>query len=179
MEETEVPLENVQEQTIHHAAHATEDWVLWVATSSAIFAVLAAIAALMSGYHANEAVIDQLRASDGWAQYQAKSIKSSIVMIKGDILTATGHAPADSDKEKIARYREEMDEISKESKEKEAASLTHLHHHEIYAKSVTLMQVAIATAAIAVVTKRRRFWWVGLLLGLGGALFLAQALLTP
>ena len=178
MEETEVPLEHVQEETLHHAVHAKEDWITWVAMSSAIFAVLAAIAALLSGFHANEAVIEQLRASDGWSQYQAKSIKANLFQVKNDLFVAAGHPSTKEDSEKIARYKEEMDELAKESKEKEAASIHHLENHEVYAKSVTLMQVAIATAAIAVVTRRRHFFWVGLLLGLGGAGFLAQALLT-
>ena len=42
----------------------------------AVLAVLAAISALIAEHHANEAMLDQIRSSDKWSFYQAKSIKS-------------------------------------------------------------------------------------------------------
>jgi hypothetical protein len=44
--------------------------------STAILAVSAAIAGLLSGQHVNEAMMNQMKASDQWNYYQAKSIKS-------------------------------------------------------------------------------------------------------
>jgi hypothetical protein len=40
-------------------------------------------------------------------------------------------------------------------------------HHKI-AKAVTWAQIAIAVSAIAVLTKQKWFWYVGLLLGITG-----------
>src|ERR1700682_5014336 len=74
MEEAEVPLENLQEHVHHTAEHSGEQWISWVALSTAILAVLAAIAGLLSGKHANEAMMSQIEASDQWSYYQAKSI---------------------------------------------------------------------------------------------------------
>ena len=53
-----------------------------MALSTAILAVLAAIASLLSGEHANEAMMNQIEASSQWSYYQAKSIKSSVVDVK-------------------------------------------------------------------------------------------------
>jgi hypothetical protein len=50
--------------------------------STAILAVLAAITGLLSGMHANEAMMDQIEASDQWNYYQAKSIKASVLDAK-------------------------------------------------------------------------------------------------
>jgi hypothetical protein len=52
MEEVEVPLEHLHEEVHHSAEHSGEKWISWVALSTAILAVLAAIAGLLSGKHA-------------------------------------------------------------------------------------------------------------------------------
>jgi len=74
VEEAEVPLEGLQEDVHHHAAHSDEKWVSWVALSTAILAVLAAITGLLSGKHANEAMMSQIESADQWNYYQAKGI---------------------------------------------------------------------------------------------------------
>ena len=70
MEEAEVPLEHLQEQVHHKAEHSGETWISWVALSTAILAVLAAIAGLLSGQHANEAMMSQIEAPDLCPKFQ-------------------------------------------------------------------------------------------------------------
>lgn len=45
------------------------------------------------------------------------------------------------------------------------------------ARGVTVFQVAIALGAIAVVTKRKPLWYVSLVLGAGGIMFLTWGLM--
>ena len=92
MEETEVPTEGLQEEMHHHAEHASarERWMSWVALSSAILAALAAVSALLSGHHANDAMLEQLRASDHWSYYQAKGIKSSVLSTRITLIESMG-----------------------------------------------------------------------------------------
>src|SRR5438046_8244551 len=82
MEEAEVPREHLHEEIHFHAEHGGARWISWVALSTAILAVLAAIAGLLSGSHANEAMMDQIKASDQWSYYQAKSIKAAVLDAK-------------------------------------------------------------------------------------------------
>ena len=82
MEEAEVPLEHLHEQVKESAEHSGEAWISWVALSTAILAVLAAIAGLLSGEHANEAMMNQIESSDQWNYYQAKGIKASVLDAK-------------------------------------------------------------------------------------------------
>src|ERR1700704_2082658 len=111
MEEAEVPLEHLQEHVHESAEHSSERWISWVALSTAILAVLAAIAGLLSGTHANEAMMSQIEASDQWGYYQAKSIKAAILEAKTTLASeATGR-----DKEKVAQYEEEQVEIKREA----------------------------------------------------------------
>ena len=172
-----MPLEQVHEDMHHHAHHSSERWVAGVALTAAILAALAAVASLLSGHHANEAMLCQLRASDQWAYYQAKGIKSSIISSKVELLKSMGKEASESDKEKIAKYQEEQQDISKEAKEKEAESADHLSRHVVLSRGVTLFQVAISVAAISALTKRRVFWFVGMVFGLGGTFFLIYSML--
>jgi len=171
MEEAEVPLEDLQEHVHHSAEHSGAVWISWVALSTAILAVLAAIAGLLSGKHANEAMMSQIEASDQWSYYQAKSIKAAVL----DAKIALSATPSEQDREKTARYQEEESEIKSEAEHKEAAAKSNFYKHEVFARGVTMFQIAIAIAAISALTKRRRFWIVSLLFGGVGCVFLVLA----
>jgi hypothetical protein len=174
MEEAEVPLEHLHEQIHHHAEHGGEAWISAVALSTAILAVLAAIAGLLSGMHANEAMMSQIQSSNQWAYFQAKSIKASLL----DAKMTLAETATEKDKEKAAQYQEEQTEIRAEAEHKEAEAKSNFHKHEVFARGVTMFQIAIAIAAISALTKRRPFWFVSLAFGLVGVVFLALGFLT-
>jgi hypothetical protein len=167
MEEAEVPLEDLQEHVHHTAEHSGERWISWVALSTAILAVFAAIAGLLSGKHAHDAMMSQIEASDQWNYYQAKSIKASVL----DAKMALAGAVDEKDRAKAARYEEEQNEIKKDAEEKERDAKTNFHRHEVYARGVTMFQIAIAIAAISALTRKRRFWIVSLVFGVVGCVF--------
>jgi hypothetical protein len=168
VEEAEVPLEDLQEHVHHSAEHSDVSWISWVALSTAVLAVLAAIAGLLSGKHANEAMMNQIEASDQWGYYQAKSIKASVLDAKMSLANAVN----EKDREKAARYEEEQSEIKSEAERKQSEAKLNFHRHEVYARGVTMFQIAIAIAAISALTKKRRFWIVSLLFGAVGCVFL-------
>ena len=171
MEEPEVPLEHLHEHVHETAKHTTEAWISWVALSTAILAVLAAIASLLSGEYANEAMMSQIEASDQWSYYQAKSIKASVLDAK---MSLTG-APSESDQSKRARYDKEQEEIKSEAEHKQTGAKSYFHKHEVFARGVTMFQIAIAIAAISALTKKRRFWVASLVFGVLGCVFLVLA----
>lgn len=174
MEEAEVPLEDLQKDVHHTAEHSGETWIAWVALSTAILAVLAAITGLLSGKHANEAMISQIQAADRWNYYQSKSIKASVLDAKMSLATAVD----EKDHAKAARYEKEQEEIKSEAEHKQAEARTKFHQHEVYAHGVTMFQIAIAIAAISALTKRRKFWVVSLLFGVAGCVFVALGMIV-
>ena len=171
MEESEVPLERLHEQVHETAQHTRDAWISSVALSTAILAVLAAIASLLSGEHANEAMMNQIEASDQWSYYQSKGIKAAVL----DAKTAFTAAPEGADQSKRARYDKEQEEIKSEAERKQAAAKSNFHKHVVFARGVTMFQIAIAIAAISALTKRRKFWIVSLLFGTAGCTFLVLA----
>src|SRR5205814_4351689 len=100
MEEADVPLAHLHEAIHRHAEHGGEKWISWVALNTAILAVLAAIAGLLSGSHANEAMMIQIESADQWAFYQAKGIKASVL----DAKTSLSGSTSDAYREKAAKY---------------------------------------------------------------------------
>src|ERR1051326_534632 len=180
MEEPEVPTEHLHEQLHEHAHGAAAPkvrWVMGVALSSALLAGVAAVAALLAGHHANEAMIEQLRASDQWNYYQAKGVKANVLASKLELLAALDKPSSDKDEAKLAQYKKEQEEIKATAEELEKSSHHRLQAHLIYARAVTLFQVAIAVGAISVLTHKRLFWFVRLGFGLVGLAFLAQGIL--
>jgi hypothetical protein len=174
MEEAEVPLEHLHEQVKETAEHSGVTWISWVALSTAILAVLAAIAGLLSGEHANEAMMNQIESSDQWNYYQAKSIKASVL----DAKMSLAGAPNESDQSKQDRYEKEQEQIKSEAEHKEAGAKSNFHKHVVFARGVTMFQIAIAIAAISALTRRRKFWIVSLLFGVVGCVFLVLAAIT-
>jgi hypothetical protein len=171
MEEAEVPLEHLHEEVHHSAEHSGEAWISWVALSTAILAVLAAIAGLLSGQHVNEAMMNQIEAANQWNYYQAKSIKASVL----DAKMSLAGAPNESDQSKRDRYEKEQEQIKSEAERKEAAAKSNFHKHEVLARGVTMFQIAIAIAAISALTRKRSFWFVSLVFGIIGCVFLILA----
>ena len=160
MEEMEVPTEHLHE-TIHEKVNEA-GWFRFVAISTALMAVFAAVSSLLAGHHSNEALIDQIKSSDQWAFYQAKGIKGEIKKLQA---TAGITDPAAADK-----YKKEQEEIKKQAEEAEHSSKYHLERHVIRARSVTLFQIAIAISAIAILTRQKLLWLTSIaitLVGLG------------
>lgn len=176
MEAPEVPLEHLHEHTHHAAEHAGERWIGWVALSTAVLAVLAAIAGLLSGSHANEAMMAQIQAADEWAYYQAKGIKAAVLDAK---MSLSGGAPNEQDQAKAAKYQQEQADIQNKARGKETEATSHFHQHEVLARGVTMFQIAIAVAAISALTRRRRYWLLSLAVGAIGCAFLAMGMMAP
>ncbi len=151
MDEIEIPTEHLHE-TIHEQAKETGEsgWFKYVAISTAFMAVFAAISGLMAGHYSNEALIEQIQASDQWSYYQAKGIKAEIKALqvnKGIADTAA-----------VIKYKAEQLEIKKEAEKLQKESKYFLSKHIILAQAVTLFQVAIAISAISMLTKKKSLW---------------------
>lgn len=176
MEEPEVPTEHLHEAIEHHHEAGRESWTLGVALTSAIVAGIAAVASLLAGAHANEAMVAQMKASDQWAYYQAKGIKANVLASQNEMLSFLGKAVEPAAKAKVEKYKKEQEEIKKDAENEQKRSAQDLEVHEIMARAVTLSQISIALSAIAVLTRRRRFWYVGLGTAAAGLFFLLQGI---
>ena len=155
-----------------------------VSLSTALVAVIAALAALEAGSTVNEALLKKnesialsTEAFDGWAQYQAKGIKSAILKAQKQTLISLDRVPPPVLDDEATRYQKEQNEISEKSRRKEeearrdAEEAEHLvHRHHRFASSVALLQIAVALSAIAALARNRPMWGLSLLLAAAGTL---------
>jgi len=188
-EEVEFETEDVHE-TVHEAIERERSWLLKaIALSTALFAALAALAALQASATVNEALMLktesarlQAEASDQWAYYQAKGIKSAVEEASRAAWLAIGKEPPADFETAIKRHSDEQKEIQKTAREGEqerdgkSAEADHLfHRHHRFADSVAILQVAIAVGAIAALTRIKWVWMSSLILGFTGTGVLMSA----
>ncbi|MGZ3757381.1 MAG: DUF4337 domain-containing protein [Mucilaginibacter sp.] len=181
MEELEDFSEKIHDQSNEHAHHilqeGKEKWVLFVALSTALIAVLAAITGLMASANADEAMLSQIRASDQWAFYQAKGIKTEVLNSSNKLLVAMGKQPIAEDVAKAKDNKKEQAEIKNKAEEFQKESDMHVEKHSILAKGVTLFQISIAIGAISIIVKRKSLWLVSMGFACIGIFFLLQGVL--
>ncbi|HTB52633.1 MAG TPA: DUF4337 family protein [Ferruginibacter sp.] len=173
MEEIEIPTEGLSDEINDKAGEATErkemKWVLFVAISTALMAVFAAIGGLMAGHYSEDAMRHQIKASDQWAFYQAKGIKADIRELQPQLFP--GSLASDS-------LRAQQAEIMKKAKEEEEESEVAASKHELLAPAVTLLQISIAISAIAIITNKKFLWLSGIALAAAGLIFFVWALVS-
>jgi lipopolysaccharide export LptBFGC system permease protein LptF len=158
----------------HAAQHGAKD--SFTSNIAVMTAVLATIGALFSymggatqanaGLFKNNAAIKKTEASNQWNYYQAKSSKQNLAEL------ATALVPEDRKgqyQQEVERYKKEKSDIKAAAEKLEADSTNwdkqsdaqmHLHHR--WAQATTALQISIALAAIALLTRRK---WLGYAVG--------------
>ena len=181
-------LESILEQ---HDEEMAPHWLRPLSFTTALIAVFAAVASLLSGAYSNDAILEkndailaQAKASDQWAYYQAKGIKGSLAASQSEVLAPTNPALSAKLKADTERYKVEQEEIEKQAHELEATEKEHneksdhlLERHHQFAFAVTLFQIAIAMGAIAALARRQLLWWIGLAASLVGLAFSVRGML--
>jgi Domain of unknown function (DUF4337) len=133
-----------------------------IGLSTAIFSTLAAIAAMQGGYFANEGMLSQIRSSNSWSQFQAKSTKRHIEESNVTILQALQKPVPAKTTTELDKLNREQQEIGQEARKLQAESAKNLARHELFARSVAALQVGISMGAIAALTRKQIVWYVGL-----------------
>jgi Na+/glutamate symporter len=141
-----------------------------LATVGAMFAYMGGATQADAGLMKNDAAIRKTEAANQWNYYQAKSSKQNLSELAIE-LAPEARKPYYADQ--IKRYNGEKAEIKlaaekleAESKHFDEASAEQMHQHHRWAQATTALQIAIAMAAIALLTKRR--WLEKLVFALSG-----------
>jgi Na+/glutamate symporter len=156
------------DHALEHEAHADPKGLAGrLAVATAILATIGAILSFMggltqanAGLQKNDAAIKNTEASNQWNYYQAKSSKQNLAELALELAPEPRRAfYADE----VKRYKREKEDIKKDAEKLEAAatefdkrSEEQLHQHHRRAQATTALQVSIALAAIALLTKSRQ-----------------------
>ena len=131
-----------------------------LATVGAMFSYMGGATQADAGLFKNDAAIRKTEASNQWNYYQAKSSKQNLAELAVELAS---DARKTFYQEEIARYKTEKAEIKVAAEKLEAESKAFddrseqkMHQHHRWAQATTALQIAIAMAAIALLTKSRR-----------------------
>lgn len=141
-----------------------------LATAGALFSYEGGLTMANAGLAKNDAAIKKTEAANQWSYYQAKGGKRNLAELGAKL---TVGAQSEGMKKEAERYKVEQEGIKKDAEKLEAqasafekVSERELHHHHRWALAMTLIQVAISLAAIALLTRAKWLTWGAGLLGL-------------
>ena len=158
-----------------------------IALTALILAICATFASLYAGANASKGILAQSQASDGWAYYQAKSIKQSIYESQLEMLEIDPPANPDPTKlealkknysDTIERYDKEQAEIKAEAQAKEKDRDHFLELNKGFANALTYLQIAILLVSLAGLMKQLIFWYAGIVIGAFGIFNFVTTMMT-
>lgn len=164
-----------------------ERWLTYMAITTVLVAVTATLSTFKGGGFSTRSLLNQTKASDQWAYFQSKSIKSYIFDMRRENLelqlvtieNQKGNEQLvkkykdliDDYKQKISKYEEEKEEITKAATGFEKERDECKDHSAEFGIAVIFLQISILLSSIATLSKKKFVWICGLILGIIGFFF--------
>jgi Domain of unknown function (DUF4337) len=158
-----------------HHDHDDNPLIVPVSLTISILAVLVAAVTLLGHRAHTEELLLQSQATDQWAFYQAKNIRLHEMEGIADLLSAV----VPQDKEKAAALREkylkqvegyasDKDDISEKAKELEKERDLISRRADRFDGGEAFLEIGLVICSITLLTKRKAFWFSGMLIGAAG-----------
>ena len=182
------PHDHEVEHAVQHNAKSGHTGLIAVitailATVGALFSYMGGATQANAGLYKNNAAIKKTEASNQWNYYQAKSSKQNLAELAMALVPEDRKAGY---KDEVERYKKEKAEIKTGAEKLEAEATAwdaqsdqQMHRHHRWAQATTALQISIALAAIALLTRRKWLEYgmfgvagIGVLLGAAAALHL-------
>jgi hypothetical protein len=171
------------EENAEHGAH--EPSLAPVTITMAVFAVLVAATGLMGHRAHTEELLHQTKATDQWAFYQAKDIRRKnyeLFIDELSVFTLQNSEQIEKIKEKYAkeieRYRDEGKDIKAEATAAESEVAVQQRRADRFDLGEVMLEAALVICSITLLTRKRLYWVMGLVLGTAGFILGASGLLV-
>jgi hypothetical protein len=169
-----------------HAEHAKEDRRMApVSVTMAALAVLVAVVSLLGHRAHTEEVVLQAKSSDQWAYYQAKNIRRHTDELFTDLTSVTPTTDAvelaklrDKYSQEASRYKDEQKGIEDEAHEMEAEVATERRRADRFDLAEVFLEVGLVITSITLLSGRRFFWGLGVVLAVIGIFVTAVAFMV-
>ena len=159
----------------HHGEHGENPLILPVSLTMSILAVLVAVGTLFGHRAHTEELLLQAQATDQWAYYQAKNIRLHEMQVMVDQLGIF----AVQDKEKtellrekyqkeVERYGNDKDSISEKAKEQERERDLLRARADRFDAGEGILEIALVICSLTLLTDKKFFWYVAMLIGAVG-----------
>jgi hypothetical protein len=159
-----------------HAEHAKHDPTLApISVTMAVLAVLVAVVTLLGHRAHTEEVVLQAKSSDQWAFYQTKNIRRHTDELFTDLTSVqatTDAAGLAKLREKYSgeatRYKDEQKGIEDTAHEMEAEVAHERNRADRFDLAEVFLEVGLVITSITLLSGKRIFWALGMLLGVVG-----------
>jgi hypothetical protein len=165
-------LQELQEHAEEGAGHAS---LAPVTITMAILAVLVAGVSLLGHRAHTEELLHQTEATDQWAFYQAKDIRRhtyELFLDELSVFTVQKSDQADKIKDKYEkeaeRYRDQQKEIEGDAKKAEQDVKLEGRRADRYDLGEVLLEAALVICSITLLTRKKLYWGMGLVLAIVG-----------
>ena len=163
--------EGIELPEAHHT-HEDEPLVLPVSITISIMAVLVAGVTLLGHRAHTEELLRQSQAADKWAQYQAKSVRlhetqgfSDVVNLVASMDKGKGEALAEKYSKEVEHYHSDKEDISMEARDLEAERDLVARKADRFDGGEAILEIGLVICSVTPLTRRRGFWFAGMLLG--------------
>jgi hypothetical protein len=155
-----------------------------VAFTMAVLAVLVAITTVLGHRTHTEAILDQNKATDQWNEYQAHKIRSNDTALASDLLSALTVADQDAAKKIAKGYADHQAKWTDELKDdKEKAEAFEAKVEQAVARAnrfdlgEALLEIGLVITSVTLLTRRRAYWYLGIVFSVAGIVSAASVLL--
>jgi hypothetical protein len=158
-----------------------------MAITTILIAVAATLSTFKGGGFSTKSLLNQTLASDQWAFFQSKSIKSYIYDMRrenleiqvaslekqkgNDTLIKKYNGMVADYTQRVKTYESDKEAISKEAKGYENVRNESKTHSGKFGIAVIFLQISILLSSIATLSKKRFVWICGLILGVIGIFY--------
>ena len=146
-----------------------------VSLTMAVVAVCVAIVSLLGHRAHTEEVVLQAKSSDQWAYYQAKNIREHEDELFGDLsaVVASSDAAAmakfrEKAGQEAERYKHDKEEIQAEARKLEQEVATERNRADLFDLAEVFLEIGLVVTSITLLSGRRIFWHVGIVLSVVG-----------
>lgn len=156
---------SAHEEVEEHVHHAHDPFDKIVAGTMAIIAASLAIVSVLGQHFNTEKLLEQQKASDQWAYYQAKDIRRYTAQVAGDVLTQMKGDPTAAKKyaSDSSKYRQQTTEIQDQARDFERERDKMGRQADSFHLGEVFLEVAIVFSSLSILFKRRLLFYGGLI----------------
>lgn len=175
---------------VHHHPDKQEHKSIGIFIS--VLAVFMAVVSALAKKEANEMILNEVKASNGFAWYQSKRQRGYLNELEiARIETTLAGSPSESQRTlltgqrsklaaKNAEYETENAKILKDSEADRATAESAKHRHHRFEFAEIALHLAVVLASLTLLTDSKKFFWIGLICTLVGVvLTLSGFLIQP
>jgi len=164
---------------LHEQAHevAHNPQLLPVTITMSVLAVFIAVSSLFGHRATTDELLNQTKATDQWAYYQAKNIRKHSDEQIADLLNMVdvkdkteGQKIIDKYSKEAERYKDEQKDIESEAKKLEDEAKLLQRKADKFDFGEIILEAALVITSMTLLTKWRVFWFTGMILGIVGVI---------